>query len=188
MSVKMIVGLGNPGPRYANTRHNVGFRVVTQLAKMHQIKVNGSLGPAIYGQGQICGEQVMLLEPITFMNRSGVAVAHALRRSQLDLGDILIVYDDLDLPLGKIRMRAGGSAGGHKGILSIITTLGSQNINRLRVGIGRPEAEGVVDYVLESFTKAESPILHEAVVRAGDAATLWVEQGIEQAASRFNAT
>jgi PTH1 family peptidyl-tRNA hydrolase len=185
--MKLIVGLGNPGPRYANTRHNVGFQVITQLAKMHQIKVNGSLGPAIYGQGQICGEQAILLQPTTFMNRSGAAVAYALHRHQLDPEDVLIVYDDLDLPLGRIRLRAAGSAGGHKGIMSIITTLGSQNINRLRVGISRPEAEGVVDYVLEPFTKAESPIVHEAIIRAAEAATLWVEQGIEQAASRFNA-
>lgn len=186
MPVKLIVGLGNPGLRYANTRHNVGFRVITQLAKLHQIKVSGSLGPAIYGQGQIAGQRVLLLQPTTYMNRSGAAVAYALRQRQLDLADVLVVYDDLDLPLGKIRLRAAGSAGGHNGIRSIITSLGSQDINRLRVGIGRPEAVGVVDYVLEPFTKAELPTVQEAVENACAAAELWVEQGLEQVASRYN--
>lgn len=186
MPVKLIVGLGNPGPRYANTRHNVGFRVITQLAKLHQIKVNGSLGPAIYGQGQIGGQRVLLLQPTTYMNRSGAAVAYAMRQRQLDQADILVVYDDLDLPLGKIRLRAAGSAGGHRGIGSIITTLGSQEINRLRVGIGHPEPLEVVDYVLEPFTKAELPTLTETVARACEAIEAWVEQGLEQAASRYN--
>lgn len=186
MSVKLIVGLGNPGLRYANTRHNVGFKVITQLAKLHQIKVGGSLGPAIYGQGQIGGQRVLLLQPTTFMNRSGAAVAYAMRQRQLELADILVVYDDLDLPLGKIRLRAAGSAGGHRGIRSIITTLGSQEINRLRVGIGRPDALEVVDYVLEPFTKNELPTLEEVVARSCDAIEAWLDQGLEQAASRYN--
>ncbi|HHW98520.1 MAG TPA: aminoacyl-tRNA hydrolase [Firmicutes bacterium] len=184
--MKLIVGLGNPGLRYKDTRHNAGFRVISQLAKRHQIKVNGSMGPAIYGQGQIAGQQVILLQPTTYMNRSGAAVSYAVRQKQLALADILIVYDDLDLPLGKIRLRAAGSAGGHKGIGSIIDTLGSQEINRLRIGIGRPDAKEIVDYVLEPFAKDELPILEEAVERACDAIVLWVEEGLELAASRFN--
>jgi len=184
--LKLIVGLGNPGLRYKDTRHNVGFRVISQLAKRHQIKVNGSLGPAIYGQGHISGQAVTLLQPTTYMNRSGAAVSYAMRHLQLTLTDILIVYDDLDLPLGKIRLRAAGSAGGHKGIGSVIETLESQEIHRLRIGIGRPEAKEVVDYVLESFAKDELPVLEEAVERACDAIALWIEAGLELAASRFN--
>lgn len=184
--MKLIVGLGNPGQRYADTRHNVGFRVISQLAKLHQIRVNGSLGPAIYGQGQISGQRVMLLQPTTFMNRSGAAVSYVMRQRQLELTDLLIIYDDLDLPLGKIRLRAAGSAGGHKGIRSIINSLGSEEVNRLRVGIGRPEAIEVVDYVLEPFRKNELSTLAEAVDRACDATSLWIEAGLELAASRFN--
>lgn len=184
--MKLIVGLGNPGQRYTDTRHNVGFRVISRLAKLHQIKVNGSLGPAIYGQGQISGQRVMLLQPTTFMNRSGAAVSYVMRRRQLELADLLIIYDDLDLPLGKIRLRACGSAGGHKGIRSIIDNLASEEVNRLRVGIGRPEASEIVDYVLEPFRKDELPVLTEAVDRACDATRFWVEEGLELAASRFN--
>lgn len=184
--LKLIVGLGNPGLRYKDTRHNVGFRVISQLAKLHKIRVNGSLGPAIYGQGEIAGQPVMLMQPTTFMNRSGAAVSYALRRRSLPLDHILIIYDDLDLPLGKIRLRVAGSAGGHKGMESIINALGSQEINRLRVGIGRPEGIAVVDYVLQPFTKNEQPVLEEVVARACDAIALWVEQGPEAAASRFN--
>lgn len=184
--MKLIVGLGNPGPRYANTRHNVGFRVISQLAKLHQIKVSGSLGPAIYGQGRIDGQPVILLQPTTFMNRSGAAVAYALRQRQIDLADVLIVYDDLDLPLGKIRLRAAGSAGGHNGIRSIIASLNSEEISRLRIGIDRPLQDEVVDYVLQPFSKQELPILEETLVRACDAIELWTQQGLELAASRFN--
>lgn len=185
--MKLIVGLGNPGPRYAGTRHNVGFQVISELAKAHQIKISGSLGPAIFGRGRIGGHEVLLLQPTTFMNRSGAAVAYALNRHQLNLEDILVIYDDLDLPLGKIRLRANGSAGGHKGIGSIITKLESQEINRLRVGIGRPQFAEVVDYVLQPFSKAEIPLARDAVVMACDAVAIWLEEGPVQAASQFNA-
>lgn len=184
--MKLIVGLGNPGSKYANTRHNVGFLVVTQLAKEHGIKVRGNLGPAIYGQGEIAGQSVILLQPTTFMNDSGRAVAYACRRSQVDLDDILIIYDDLDLPLGRIRLRAKGSSGGHKGLRSIITALGTQDIGRLRIGIGRPQGQDVVDYVLSPFSAEEMPTLEQAVARAGDAVVAWVEQGIMQAAAQYN--
>ena len=130
----------------------------------HGIKVRGNLGPP-YGQREIAGQSVILLQPTTFMNDSGRAVAYACRRSQVDLDDILIIYDDLDLPLGRIRLRAKGSSGGHKGLRSIITALGTQDIGRLRIGIGRPQGQDVVDYVLSPFSAEEMPTLEQAVAK-----------------------
>lgn len=184
--MKLIVGLGNPGPRYADTRHNVGFRVITQLAKEHNIKVTGSLGPAIVGEGQIGGQPVLLLQPTTFMNRSGPAVTYAMRQRQIALEDILLIYDDLDLPLGKIRLRAKGSSGGHNGMRSVIAALGTQEFARLRVGIGRSNQSDVIDYVLEPFSREEIPIIMQVVETASEAVAVWVSHGIAQAASQFN--
>ncbi len=184
--MKIIVGLGNPGPKYAETRHNIGFMIVNELARRHQIKVKGTLGPAIAGDGQISGEKVWLVQPTTFMNRSGEAVNFAVRRFDLDIKDLMVVYDDLDLPLGRVRLRSEGSAGGHNGIKSIIASLGTQDFPRLRFGIGRPEQQEVVDYVLTRFARAEEPDLTDTIARACDAVELWIAQDLESAASRFN--
>jgi PTH1 family peptidyl-tRNA hydrolase len=159
---------------------------IEQLAKQHQIGVSGNLGPAISGRGMIAGEKVVLLQPTTFMNRSGDAVAFAMRKLQLQLPDLLVVSDDLDLPVGKLRLREAGSSGGHNGIKSIIAALGTQDFNRLRIGIGRPAVGDVIDYVLRRFTNDEKPVVEEAITRACDAIAAWVNLGPEQAASRFN--
>lgn len=184
--MKVVVGLGNPGPRYAQTRHNIGFMIVNELARRHQIKVKGVLGPAIAGDGQVGSNKVWLLQPTTFMNRSGAAVSYAIRRLNLDLADLLVVYDDLDLPLGRLRLRSGGSAGGHNGIKSIIESLGTQEFPRLRFGIGRPEEQEVVDYVLTRFARAEDEVLKDTIERACDAVEVWLSQGLDDAAARFN--
>ena len=172
--MRLIVGLGNPGPDYMDTRHNIGFRVVAELARIHSIKVAGRLGPALYGEGKINGGLVMLLQPQTFMNRSGPAVRRAALTKELAYDQMIIVYDDLDLPLGKLRLRVSGSAGGHKGMASIIETLGSQDIPRLRVGIGRPEKQDVVSYVLDRFAAHELDAVEDAVQEACEQLARWV--------------
>lgn len=184
--MKLIVGLGNPGREYAGTRHNVGFMTILQLAKLHQISVKGAFGPGIAGRGLIAGEPVMLLQPTTFMNRSGAAVAYAVNKLGLALPDLLVVYDDLDLPVGRLRLRATGSSGGHNGIKSIIAALNTQEFSRLRIGIGHPESEDVIDYVLRSFPMAERMTIQETLASACAAVETWVQAGIEKAASQYN--
>lgn len=187
--MKLIVGLGNPGREYAGTRHNAGFMVVSELARLHRISVRGTLGPAIAGKGTIAGEAVTLLQPTTYMNRSGVAVANALRQLHVPLADLLVISDDLDLPVGRIRLRAQGSSGGQNGLKSIISALGSQEFARLRVGIGRPEADAagdVIDHVLKPFLGDDRTLIAEAVQKACAAVEMWVEQGVEKAASQHN--
>lgn len=184
--MKLIVGLGNPGREYAGTRHNVGFLAVSQLAKQYRISVRGAFGPAIAGRGCVAGEEVMLLQPTTFMNRSGAAVSYAIQRLHLPLTELLVIYDDLDLPVGKLRLRAAGSSGGHNGIKSIIAALGGQEFSRLRIGIGRPDSAEVIDYVLQSPRGDERAQLNEALDRAVQAVAAWVELGVERAASQWN--
>lgn len=184
--MKLIVGLGNPGREYAGTRHNVGFMTIAELAKQHRINVKGAFGPAIAGRGSIAGEPVMLLQPTTFMNRSGTAVAYALKKLELPLTELLIIFDDLDLPVGKIRLRSLGSSGGHNGIKSTIAALNSQEFSRLRIGIGRSEGTDVIDYVLQPFAADERLLIHETIGRACSAVEAWVQNGIERAASQFN--
>jgi len=184
--MKLIVGLGNPGREYAGTRHNAGFMVVSELARLHRISVRGTLGPAIAGQGNIAGQAVTLLQPTTYMNRSGVAVANAVRKLNVQLADLLIISDDLDLPVGRIRLRGQGSSGGQNGLKSIIAALGTQEFARLRVGIGRPDADDVIDHVLKPFLGDEKTLIAQAIDKACAAVETWVEQGAEQAASKHN--
>lgn len=184
--MKLIVGLGNPGREYAGTRHNVGFMTIAELAKLHRISVKGAFGPGIAGRGLIAGEPVMLLQPTTFMNRSGAAVAYAVQKLGLPLSELLVIYDDLDLPVGKIRLRALGSSGGHNGIKSIIAALNNQEFSRLRIGIGRPLAQCAIDYVLQPFAADERQLIHEAENHACAAVEAWVQTGIERAASQYN--
>lgn len=184
--MKLIVGLGNPGREYSGTRHNAGFMVVSELAKQHKISVRGTLGPGIAGRGIIAGQAVTLLQPTTYMNRSGVAVATALRQLGVSLSDLLVISDDLDLPVGRIRLRAQGSSGGQKGLKSIIAALNSQEFARLRVGIGRPDADDVIDHVLKPFLGEDKTLIAEAVQKACAAVEAWVEQGVKKAASQHN--
>lgn len=184
---KVIVGLGNPGPRYSHTRHNVGFSIIGALGERHRIK-GRSRGAAIVGEGLIDGEPVALAQPTTMMNLSGRAVAQLVRTFNVhDLTHLLVVYDEMDLPLGTIRLRAQGSAGGHNGVKSIIQALGSQGFPRLRIGVSRPPPDmDPVDYVLTRFRPEEKPLLEKVVAVAADAVESWLTLGTEETMNRFN--
>ena len=184
--MKLIVGLGNPGRRYQGTRHNSGARVIDTLARRHHVALREE-GWADVGALTLDGARVLLARPQTYVNVSGTAVADLRRRHRLPLENLLVAFDDLDLPVGQIRLRAKGGHGGHNGMRSIIEALGSEEFARLRVGIGRPPG-GVdpADYVLSRFSKEEQARLDEAVERAADAVEAFVRRGIEAAMSAFN--
>ena len=188
--MKLVVGLGNPGPRYSRTRHNVGFRVLDALAERAGAALAARRFGGRFGEGALAGERVGLLAPETFMNRSGEAVAEAL--AALPVADpareLLVVFDDADLPLGRLRLRARGSSGGHNGLADVLDRLGSEDVPRLRFGIGRPsEPRGTVDFVLEPFAPGEEERLALAVPRAVDAVECFVREGVAAAMNRFNA-
>ncbi len=184
--MKMVVGLGNPGDRYVGTRHNMGFMVVDSLAESLQLEVRKRKFGARLGTGEFADKKLILLKPWQFMNRSGPAVATAAGFYRLDVGDLLVVSDDLDLEPGRIRLRAKGSAGGHNGLADIAQKLGTNEFARCRVGIGRSDRQAAVSYVLERPTKVEKPLLDSAVERARDAVFCWIECGIETAMNKFN--
>jgi peptidyl-tRNA hydrolase, PTH1 family len=187
--VKLVVGLGNPGPRYARTRHNAGFRVLEAVAERAGVALAARRFAGRFAEGTLAGEPVGLLAPETFMNRSGEAVAAALAGLPVadPACDLLVVVDDADLPLGRLRLRARGSSGGHNGLADVLETLGTDEVPRLRFGIGRPsEPKGTVDFVLEPFTPAEEELLGLAVPRAVDAVECFVREGAAAAMNRFN--
>jgi PTH1 family peptidyl-tRNA hydrolase len=184
---KLIIGLGNPGPRYRNTRHNAGFAVVSVLAERHKI-AGRSQGPAIVGSGEIGGERVVLGQPTTFMNDSGRAVAQLRRKHPgVPNEDLLIVVDEMDLPVGTIRIRGKGSAGGHNGLKSIIAALGTDAFPRMRIGVSRPPP-GVdpIEHVLTRFRPEEREVMDGVIETAADAVEYWIEHGIEETMNRFN--
>jgi PTH1 family peptidyl-tRNA hydrolase len=182
----LIVGLGNPGPEYARTRHNVGFMVLDELSRRHRIPIRASQHGARVGEGQIAGEPVALAKPLTYMNVSGRAVGPLLQRHSLPPAHLIVVYDDADLPTGKIRLRARGSAGGHGGLKSIIGTIGSSEFPRVRIGIGRAGKGDLVDHVLGGFRHDERETIEHAIQRAADAIEHLLSQGIEAAMNHFN--
>jgi len=184
--VKLIVGLGNPGREYRGTRHNVGFEVIDALAKRYRIPVRSKRNKALVGEGLIAGEPVVLAKPRTFMNLSGTSVAGLARRYRLTPEEVLVIVDDVNLPLGRLRIRPRGSAGGHKGLKSIIRHLGSEEFARLRMGIGSPN-RAAVDYVLSKFKRAERSSVRAMVRQAADAVTTFLAEGIESAMNEFNA-
>src|SRR5205085_7432881 len=153
--MKLIVGLGNPGREYANTRHNIGFRVLDELARRHAIDLTRRKFSGVIGSGSIAGEQVLLLKPETYMNLSGRSVREALTFHKLEPSDLLVIVDDLALPLAKLRIREKGSAGGHNGLTSIVNELGTDEFARLRIGIGWIEGKRMVGHVLGAFTAEE---------------------------------
>ncbi|WP_397546369.1 aminoacyl-tRNA hydrolase [Rhodothermus marinus] len=183
----LIVGLGNPGSRYANTRHNAGFMVVDRLAERYGIAWRSEKGPSLLGWGQLEGCPAGLMKPLTYMNRSGAAVAEVVRYYRIPLERLLVVYDDIHLPPGRIRLRPGGSAGGHNGVEDIIRALGTTAFPRLRIGIGSNFERGrQADYVLSPFTREEWPLIDEALERACRAAVTFACEGIEAAMNRYN--
>lgn len=184
--VKMVVGLGNPGSDYVNTRHNTGFRVIDSLAEALRIETKQKKFGARFGLGEFADKKLILLKPWQFMNRSGHAVATAFGFYKLGAGDLLVVTDDMDLEPGSIRIRAKGSAGGHNGLSDIIEKLGTSEFGRLRVGIGRSDKETDVDYVLNRPNDAEKRVLDEAIEKAHEAVICWMEHGIDATMNNFN--
>lgn len=185
--VKLVVGLGNPGLKYRGTRHNVGYDVIAELARRCNAgrPRNRFAGETV--DVVLSGVRVLLLSPTTYMNRSGRSVAEAGGFFKLCPDDILVVCDDLSLPLGKLRLRSKGSSGGHKGLEDIIRNLGTENFPRLRVGIGSPpQGVDAAEYVLTRFSAEEREVIHGAVTRACDAVTVWVAQGIDACMNRYN--
>ena len=172
--MKMIVGLGNIGPQYNGTRHNTGFMVVDEFAKQHNIALTTRKMDARYGTGIVNGEKVLVVKPTTFMNESGRAVHPLMDYFKIDLDDIFVVHDDMDLPVGHIRLRDHGSAGGHNGIKSIIAHVSSKDFKRLRVGTGHPQKMSVVDYVLTKFTTEQQPLFNQSADKAVAALDDWL--------------
>ena len=188
--VKMVVGLGNPGARYAHTRHNIGFDTVDLLASQEGWAWSGRRSHAVLAEGPLGGHKVLLVKPQTYMNDSGLAVGELVRFYKLDLADLLVVCDDLDLPLGRLRLRARGAAGGQHGLESIIRHLGGQtDFARLRIGIGRPRAgrDQNVDFLLSRPATDDRIVLEEARERGVAAVRAVIIEGISVAMNRFNA-
>lgn len=183
--MKCIVGLGNPEPRYQNTRHNLGFAVIAKVAEKLNVSVQRKRFKGLYARTVYQGEEMMLLQPLTYMNNSGVSVKAMVREVNCDLTDILIVYDDLDFEVGQIRFRKQGSSGGHNGMKSIIKELGSSEFARLRLGIGKPEYNQI-DYVLSKFSKAEQKIMDKTIDIAAEGILCFVKNGIDLAMNMYN--
>ena len=184
--VKMVVGLGNPGDEYVDTRHNVGFRVIDSLAQVLGVDVRVKKFGAVCGQGEFADKKVILLKPQKFINCSGHVVATAVGFYKLGTCDLLVISDDMALEPGRIRIRTKGSAGGHKGLTDVIEKLGTESIGRLRIGIGQSGKQAADDYVLDRPANTGKPLLDEAVERAREAVLCWVERGIEETMNQFN--
>ena len=193
--MKLIVGLGNPGRAYANNRHNVGFMCLRHFAKTQGIRLDKKQGQARTGIGEVAGSKVVLARPQTYMNHSGQSVSRLVKRFNINPDDLLVIHDDLDLPLGKIRIRQGGGSGGHKGINSITADLDSQDFVRIRIGIGRPttvegdtkdkEAE-IIAYVLSDFTPEEKQVITKVIPRAGETIHCLLTEGLAVAMNKYN--
>lgn len=183
----VVVGLGNPGSSYARSRHNVGFRVVDELSERHHMRFSRREYKSQVAEGRIDDRAVLLMKPQTYMNHSGEAVGRARRDLRLDPEEFIVVYDDLDLPIGRVRVRPEGSAGGHHGVESIIEALGSKAFPRVRIGIGRPGGKSAnVDYLLDAMTKEEATSLDDSILRGADAVETLLREGVGRAMSRFN--
>lgn len=184
----LVVGLGNPGSQYEATRHNVGFRAVDALAKEAGVKIDRAKFQALMAQATVGGVRVLLMKPQTYMNLSGVAVKQAADFYKVPPERVLVLFDDIDLDVGRLRIRRNGSAGGHNGIKSIISSLGSQEFPRIKIGVGaKPHPDyDLADWVLSRFTLAEQKLLDPAIEHAAEAVPVIFTQGIERASSQFN--
>jgi peptidyl-tRNA hydrolase, PTH1 family len=184
--LKLVVGLGNPGSKYEGTRHNIGFEVVDRLAAGGSGTRFSRKFDGLVAETEIDYRRVLLLKPETFMNLSGRAVRQAVQFYKLELEDLLVICDDLNLPLGKLRIRGGGSDGGQKGLRDISAQLGTEDYARLRVGIGERGSIDATDYVLTRFRSAELPTINDSLILATQAVAVWVTQGLAAAMNRFN--
>jgi PTH1 family peptidyl-tRNA hydrolase len=183
---KLIVGLGNPGKEYVNTRHNIGFQVIDSLTETLQSDVKQRKFGARIGFGEFAEQKIILLKPWQYMNRSGQAVATVKGFYKLGVSDLLVILDDMALEPGRIRIRAKGSAGGHNGLADIIEKLGTDNFGRLRIGIGQSGKEDAIDFVLDKPTEEERTLLNEAIERSREAVLCWIEHGFDAAMNKYN--
>ncbi|HOM81412.1 MAG TPA: aminoacyl-tRNA hydrolase [Armatimonadota bacterium] len=184
--MKIILGLGNPGAEYASTRHNVGFMTADLLAKRHGIRLTTRRHSSLLGEGTIAGVAVVLAKPQTYMNCSGDAALSLLSRYRVSPQDLIVICDDMNLDVARVRVRASGSAGGHNGLKSIIARIGTDAFPRVRIGVGRVAPDQWIDHVLGEFTAEERPQIEEAVARAADAVEVLLREGPEAAANQFN--
>jgi PTH1 family peptidyl-tRNA hydrolase len=188
--MKLIVGLGNPGREYERHRHNIGFMVVEALLPRARAELNQEKFGAKVGPGTLAGERVLFVEPQTFMNLSGRSVAEAARFYKVAVEDVLVIHDELDLPFGRLQLKAGGGSGGHNGLKSTVSSLGDEGFIRLRFGIGKPEGpnarERVSGYVLSGFDDGERRQLEELIGRSVDMVETWIREGLSVAMNRFN--
>jgi len=193
--MKLIVGLGNPGREYANHRHNVGFMCLKHFAKTQGIRFDKKQGQARIGTGEVAGGEVVVARPQTYMNQSGQSVSRLIKRFNINPDDLLVIHDDLDLPPGAIRIRRGGSSGGHKGIDSIIADLDRQDFIRIRVGIGRPtifedstqnKEDEIIAYVLSDFTPEEKQVITRVIPRVSEAIYCLLTEGLTAAMNKYN--
>lgn len=183
--MKLIVGLGNPGKKYEHTRHNMGFDVIDIFSDLAKIDIDKEAFKGLVGRGKIFEEDVYLLKPQTYMNLSGESVREIVSYFKIPKEDIIVIYDDLDLEPGKIRLRLSGSSGGHRGIQNIIENLGSEEIKRIRIGIGKPTYD-TIDYVLGKPLKEEKVLIDEAINRAVEALKEILKNGFDSAMNKFN--
>ncbi|GEQ20214.1 aminoacyl-tRNA hydrolase [Clostridium butyricum] len=181
----LIVGLGNPGSQYEDTRHNIGFKVVDNIAKEYNIEINRQKFKGMCGEGFINGEKVILLKPTTYMNLSGESVREVVDFYKLSNDDVLVIYDDISLDVGRLRIREKGSAGGHNGIKSIIAHLGTDIFPRIKVGVGQPNVD-LVNYVLGKFTKEEMEVLNESIDASTRAAKEIISNDVKTAMNIYN--
>ena len=186
--MKLILGLGNPGKLYKDSRHNIGFAVIEALAKAYKVSLKKQSGIfTLIGKGKIEGQNVILSLPVTFMNLSGLAASALLKKYKIDLDKLLVVCDDLDLEFGRLKIKASGSSGGHQGLNSIIDFIRSQGFCRLRIGIGRPLANiDTAEYVLTAFTRKEKEQINQIIKRAVECCRVWATEGVSKSMGIFN--
>ena len=185
--MKAIIGLGNPGMKYAGTRHNIGFDAVTAIADKYNLSINNKKFKGVYADGHIAGEKVLLVQPQTYMNLSGECVREVADFYKLNPDEIIIICDDINLDVGRLRIRKKGSSGGHNGLKNIIAHLGTEEFPRIRVGVGeKTEGWDLADYVLARFDKDSEPVIREALANVVGAVETWISEGIDAAMNRFN--
>ncbi len=182
----IIAGLGNPGKKYENTRHNIGFITLDLLAERNDIKINKIKHKALVGEGRISGQKVLLVKPQTYMNLSGQSLREVMSYYKEDVSRLIVIYDDIDIPMGSVRIRKKGSAGTHNGMRSIVYDLQSDQFPRIRIGIGKERRSDLRDFVIGGFSKEEKEPLENAVRRAAAAAECIVEKGIDKAMNEYN--
>lgn len=182
----LIAGLGNPGKKYEKTRHNMGFMTIDKLAEKHKVSVDKSKFKALVGEFNLVGEKIILMKPQTYMNLSGEAIREAVNFYKLDLKNVLIIYDDLDIPVGALRIRTAGSPGTHNGMRSVVSNLGSQKFPRIRIGIGNDKQRDIIDFVIGKLSKDDEEILNDTIESASLAVECFIAEGIDKAMNKYN--